>query len=90
MDTFAPAVPVGLSAVPGTRSIDLVWDRNTEKDFATYRVYRDGKKITGDLTAPVYSDRGVMPGVRYEYQVSAVDTAGNESAKSPAVEAALP
>jgi hypothetical protein len=89
-DKFAPAVPVGLSAVPGTRNIELVWDRNTEKDFASYRVYRDGVKIGEGLTAPTYSDRDVKAGVTYHYQVSAVDTAGNESAKSTAVDSALP
>ena len=89
-DRFPPAVPAGISPVPGTRSIELVWDRNTEKDFASYRVYRGGQRIAEGLTAPNFSDRDVKAGVKYEYQVSAVDTAGNESAKSPAVEATLP
>jgi len=89
-DTFPPAVPVGVSAVPGTRNIEIVWDRNAEKDFASYRIYRDGMKIAEGLTAPTFSDRDVKQGVKYQYQVSSVDTAGNESAKSPAVESALP
>jgi hypothetical protein len=89
-DKFAPAVPTGVSAVPGTRSIELVWNRNTEKDFASYRIYRDGKKIADGVTAPSYSDRDVQPKVKYSYQVAAVDTAGNESAKSPAAEALIP
>jgi len=90
VDKFPPAVPAGVSTVPGTRSIELVWDRNTEKDFAAYRVYRDGKKIADSLTAPSFSDRDVQRGVKYEYRVSAVDTAGNESAKSPLAEATIP
>jgi hypothetical protein len=89
-DHFAPAVPAGLSPVPGTRSIELVWERNTEKDFASYRVYRGGQKVAEGLTAPAYSDRDAKQGVKYEYQVSSIDTAGNESAKSPAVESAIP
>jgi hypothetical protein len=89
-DKFAPAVPAGVSPVPGTRSIELVWERNTEKDFASYRVYRDGKQIAEGLTAPAYSDRDVKAGVKYSYQVTALDTTGNESAKSQAVESALP
>jgi len=89
-DKFPPAVPVGVTAVPGTRTIELVWDRNTEKDFAGYRVYRDGKKIAEGLTAPAFSDRDVQPKVMYRYDVSAVDTAGNESARSAAVEAVIP
>lgn len=89
-DRFPPAVPAGLSAIPGSRSIELVWERNTEKDFGTYRVYRDGTKVAEDLTAPAYSDRDAKPGVKYSYRVSAVDTAGNESAKTAPVEAAIP
>ena len=80
-DTFPPAVPAGLSAVPGSRSIELVWERNTEKDLASYRVFRDGKQVAEGLTAPAYSDRDVKPGTKYTYQVSALDNAGNESAK---------
>jgi hypothetical protein len=89
-DHFAPATPGGVSAVPGTRSIDLVWERNTEKDFASYRIYRGGEKVAEGLTAPSYSDRDAKPGIKYEYQLSAVDTAGNESTKSPIVEAVIP
>ncbi len=55
-----------------------------------YSVYRDGKRIAEGLTAPAFSDRDAQPGVKYQYQVSAVDTAGNESAKSAPVEAAIP
>jgi fibronectin type 3 domain-containing protein len=90
MDKFAPAVPSGLTAVPGSRSIELVWERNTEKDFASYRVYRGGQLIAGNLTAPAYSDRDAKQGVKYQYQVSALDNAGNESAKSPVAEGAIP
>jgi hypothetical protein len=90
VDTFPPAVPVGVTAVPGTRSIELVWTRNAEKDFASYNVFRDGKKISDGLTAPAFSDRDAQPKVRYQYQVSAIDTAGNESGRSAPVEAAIP
>jgi len=89
-DRFPPGVPAGLTAVPGSRSIELVWERNTEKDFASYRVYRGGQLIAGNLTAPAYSDRDAKQGVKYEYQVSALDNAGNESAKSPIVEGVIP
>jgi hypothetical protein len=89
-DHFAPAVPVGVSAVPGARSIDLVWQRNAERDFASYRIYRDGRKIAEGLTAPAYSDRDVQPGTTYRYEVSSVDTKGNESLKSAPVAAAIP
>ena len=90
VDKFPPAVPAGVAAVPGTRSIELVWNRNAEKDFAAYRVYRDGKRIAEGFTAPAFSDRDVQPKVTYRYEVSALDTAGNESARTAAVEAVIP
>lgn len=90
VDKFPPAVPTGLTAVPGTRSIELVWDRNTERDFATYQVYRDGKKIAEGLTAPAYSDKEVKAGTRYRYQVLAIDTVGNISALSAPFESEIP
>jgi hypothetical protein len=90
LDAFAPAVPAGLSAIPGARTIELKWDRNVEKDFASYRVYRNGQRVMEDLTAPAWSDRDTQPGASYQYQISAVDTANNESAKCPPVEAAIP
>ncbi|MDE3196374.1 MAG: hypothetical protein KGN84_08520 [Acidobacteriota bacterium] len=89
-DEFPPAVPSGLTVVPGARSMELVWERNTEKDLASYRVYRNGMKIADDLTSPSYSDRDVGSGAAYRYEVTALDRAGNESARSAAVEAAMP
>lgn len=90
VDKFPPAVPAGLTVLPGARSIELVWERNTERDFAAYQIYRDGRKIADGVTAPAYGDRDVKPGVRYRYQVSATDTAGNISALSAPVETAIP
>ena len=90
VDQFPPAVPSGVTAVPGAKSIELVWERNVERDLASYRVYRNGMKIAEGLISPSYSDKDVTPGTTYRYQVSALDNAGNESAQSPAVEARLP
>lgn len=89
-DLFPPSVPAGLTAIPAVRSVELVWQRDTDKDLASYSVYRNGEKIANGLTAPAYSDTSARPGVTYQYQVTATDTAGNESAKSAAVSAAIP
>ncbi len=93
VDKFPPAVPAGLTAAPSPDSIELTWDRNTEPDFAGYRVYRslDGapfEKIADLVEAPNYSDRRIASGKRYRYAISAVDQLGNESARSQPVEAA--
>jgi hypothetical protein len=89
-DRFPPAAPAGLTAVPGTQTIELVWDRGGERDLASYRVYRNGQLLAGDIAAPAYSDRAAQPGTEYRYHVTAVDTAGNESSPSPDVTAAIP
>ncbi len=89
-DKYPPAVPTGLTAVAGSRNVELTWERNTEKDLAAYRVYRDGKKIADGLTAPSYSDKDVKPGTKYSYQVSSVDGAGNESMLCAPMEASMP
>ena len=88
-DRFPPAVPAGLTAVPSTASIELVWERNTEPDLAGYRVYRSeqegakGQSVTRDLLpVPAFRDTSVEPGHRYWYSVTAVDRAGNESLSS--------
>ena len=94
-DTFAPAVPAGLTAVTSTGSIELVWDRNTEADLAGYRVYRaegsgEFQHLADTQEAPSYSDRKIEPGKKYRYAVSAFDKNSNESAKSAPVEATAP
>ena len=94
-DTFPPSVPAGLSAVTGTKSVELVWARNTEPDLALYRVYRaagsgDWQKIGETRATPNYSDRTVAAGSTYRYAVSAVDQSGNESGRSSEVTVVLP
>lgn len=93
-DTFPPATPGGLAAVPGDGSIDLSWDPNTESDLAGYIVYRQPVGSDGRLSgapsqltpapipAPAYSDLTAQPGQAYSYTVVAVDSAGNQSPPS--------
>ena len=95
VDTFAPAVPSGLHAIIGTRTVELSWDRNVESDLAGYRVFRaegDGAltMVSAKLVAPSYSDHEVKAGGRYRYTVSAYDLSGNESARSSVIEALVP
>jgi len=85
-DTFPPAAPAGLVVISGTRTVELSWDRVADADLAGYRVYRDGRKIADGLLSADYSDKDVVSGAKYSYQVSAVDQAGNESVKSAAQE----
>lgn len=93
-DTFPPAPPQNLAAavVPspsGQPVVELSWSINLETDLAGYRVYRSeqqgtpGRLLTPDLLpTPAYRDMSVPPGHLYWYTVTAVDRAGNESARS--------
>ncbi len=89
-DEFAPAVPTGLTALVGTQSVELVWDRNTESDLFGYRIFRDGKLLAESKDVPSFSDRTVEHGKRYRYTVSAYDQLKNESAQSETVEVQVP
>lgn len=94
-DTFAPAVPTGLTLVQGVRTIELAWERNTEADLRGYNVYRADangamQKIAGPIDSPAFGDGGVQTGRRYRYSLSAIDVSGNESAQSAPVEAEAP
>ncbi len=95
VDTFPPAVPVGLTAVPSTASVELVWERNTESTLAGYRIYRslgggpfERQADTQEL--PSYSDHKIEAGKVYRYTVSAVKRNGYESKQSAPVEATAP
>ncbi|GEM_PF-907876 len=91
-DTVPPAAPTGLAVsvpVSNGRVLNLAWNANSEPDRAGYNVYRG--TITGGpyakangspVTAASYGDSGLTNGLTYFYVVTAVDTSGNESARS--------
>jgi hypothetical protein len=93
------AVPGGATAAD--RSIDLSWTPDSDADLAGYFVYRqevDSKGVvTGTVTrlnttpvvGPAYRDQTALAGHRYAYRVTAVDTAGNESAPGADVQETL-
>lgn len=86
-DTTAPAAPTGLTAQGGDTTVSLDWTGNAERDLSHYGVYRlAGEEYTllADTTVSGYTDTGLENGTRYCYRVTAIDTAGNESAPSDA------
>ncbi|MFN0172067.1 MAG: fibronectin type III domain-containing protein [Bryobacteraceae bacterium] len=93
-DVSPPKAPSGLRLVTGLQTIELGWDPAREEDFATYRVYRgiNGGPIErlAESAAPAYSDRAIEPGKRYRYAITAIDQAGNESARSEPAEVTAP
>ena len=90
VDTTPPAIPTGLAATAGTGSVTLTWSPNAESDLAGYRVYRNGAASPLNstlLTGASYADSALTNGITYSYAVTAVDTSGNESARSATVTA---
>lgn len=92
-DTFAPAAPTGLIAVPSDAAINLTWDANTEKDLSGYMVLRgtaSDSSLTPITSAPLSETtfRDLVPaGIRYFYAVQASDKSGNSSPVSGRVDA---
>jgi fibronectin type 3 domain-containing protein len=90
-----PAAPIGVTAKSDSDSIDLAWSSNSESDLKTYSVYRtttpgmEYKIMAYSLTRSTYIDRFAEPGVTYYYNVAATDSAGNTSALSEQVSAAI-
>lgn len=91
-DTFAPAAPQGLQAVPSEAAISLIWDANAESDIRGYIVLRGpvaAETLEPIITEPIqdtsFQDR-TQSGVRFTYAVRAVDAAGNLSPLSARVE----
>jgi hypothetical protein len=95
-DRFPPPVPADLVALAEPGRVRIVWRASEAADFAGYHVYRreetgEPRRITEQpLPTPEFVDTGVAGGTPYWYRVTAVDQAGNESAPSPEVRAAVP
>ena len=89
LDTTAPSVPTGLTAVAISSSqINLAWIASTDPDSAVagYKIFRGGTQI-GTSPSTSYSDAGLSPSTAYTYTVSAYDAAGNISAQSASASA---
>jgi hypothetical protein len=87
VDTIAPVPVAQLEATTVSASgVELVWVANTEPDLAGYRVYRSTGNgdvtVVGVETSATFRDGTVVNGNVYRYQVSAFDTAGNESSRT--------
>jgi chitodextrinase len=86
-DTTAPTVPNPLAdSVVSCSQIDLAWGASVDSGgsgLAGYRIYRNGgfvKQVAASNRTA--SDTGLVQSTAYTYQVTAVDTAGNQSSGS--------
>jgi fibronectin type 3 domain-containing protein len=81
---------------PAKKFVDLTWAPNVDKDLTAYKIYRreEGMEMalihTGRTSFLSFQDAEVTAGHTYFYCLSAVDTNGNESAKSAEVKARVP
>jgi chitodextrinase len=94
-DTTAPSIPTGLTAYAGSCSHNVItWNVSTDtggSGLKGYNLYRNGVFLK-QVAAPALTttDTGLAASTSYAYAVAAVDNAGNESAKSAAVNATTP
>lgn len=100
IDTIPPAIPTGLKAVIDTCGVvTLSWDKNTEKDFNGYKIYRalkaeeDLVPLTDDISLNNTFEDQIelnMLNKKVWYGVSALDKRFNQSAVSPLIEVRKP
>ncbi len=87
-DTFPPAAPKAVTAIPSDGAINLIWEPNAENDLAGYIVMRGAaadETLEPITLSPILetSLKDTVPaGVPYAYVVKAVDKAGNASPPS--------
>ena len=95
-DRFPPPPPTELVGLAETGRVRLVWKASEAEDLAGYVVYRRGPqgdfvRVTPQpLPAAEYVDTDVKAGETYNYRVTAIDQAGNESAPGGEVRVAMP
>ena len=97
-DTQPPGAIQGLRGVPDPSRVELSWNPAPEPDMNHYRLYRARGTVGTtplvlyrDLLAlPSIADDQVIPGRDYCYAVTAVDVAGNESARSALLTVRIP
>src|SRR6266850_1191845 len=89
VDTTAPSVPGGLTAVAASSSqINLSWTASTDDVGVTgYRVFRAGTLLATLGAVTTYQSTGLTPSTSYSYTVQAIDAAGNASAQSASASA---
>jgi hypothetical protein len=91
-----PRKPESVVANPDRKKIEIQWASNKEYDLKGYNVYRStdypaiGVKLnTTAIRDTCFIDSTVLSGKMYFYQLTAVDSTGNESEYSTAIKGRL-
>ncbi len=80
-DSTPPTMPQNLAATPSLGQIALSWQASSDiggSGVKEYVVRRDGTPIA-TVTAPGYTDTGLIGNISLVYEVKALDFAGNSS-----------
>jgi hypothetical protein len=94
LDLLAPETPAAVVGSAAERSISLVWEPSTAPDLLGYNIYRSlsaaGPFVRVDAVptdrTSYFLDDSLTPLTAYYYEITAVDSSGNESDHSAAVE----
>lgn len=87
-DTTPPATPTNVTVNAGDGAALVSWSPVADSDLAGYHVYLNSvRQTTTPITATSFTVTALTNGTTYSFQVSAVDTSGNESPKSAPVQA---
>ncbi len=90
---LAPRPPVNVTAVLDSNQVLLSWNKNTEADFMSYRIYRDTTKgfiidstnLISEQTDTFFVQIVPKEEINLYYKLTAVDSQGNESRPSEEV-----
>jgi len=80
-DTVPPTSPGSLNANTGNGTVQLTWNAATDEVGVTgYRIRRNGNPTPiATISGLTHADSGLSNGTAYDYDVRAIDAAGNES-----------
>lgn len=85
-DTQSPTAPTLLSTGQTDTTVDLSWTGATDDTAVTaYKIYKDGTLEATLGSVSTYQVTGLTAGTTYNFTVTALDAAGNESPVSNAV-----
>ncbi|MCW9014817.1 MAG: fibronectin type III domain-containing protein, partial [Gammaproteobacteria bacterium] len=81
-DDVRPSIPMSLRAIGATSSqVSFAWNASSDNVAVTgYRLYKNGSTTPFASTAALsFTDTGLVANQTYQYRVTAIDGAGNES-----------
>ncbi|CAM4065292.1 S8 family serine peptidase [Saccharibacillus endophyticus] len=84
IDSSAPAeVGNAVVSAAATDSLTLSWTQPTDRDFKEVRVYSGSEPTFTTVTQSTYQALNLAPDTAYDFRLTTVDTAGNESQGVP-------